>query len=103
MNRRNFETLSQAVDSLTKAGYIEDFEALDNKIIGNISRKEYSSEELVIVDSYRFEGDTNPDDEAIVFAIEASDRTKGTLVMSYSANHNQNVELIKNIPYQKNK
>ncbi|CAZ98561.1 hypothetical protein [Zobellia galactanivorans] len=101
MDESNFETLSEAVDALTKAGYVEDFEARNDKIIGNISQRKFSSDELIIMESYRFEGDTNPEDEAIVFAIEAKDKTKGTLVMSYSANHSQNVELIKSIPYQK--
>lgn len=101
MHQKDFDTLSQAVDSLTKEGYKEDFEAEGNKIIGNFSRKEYLPHELSIVDSYRFEGDTDPENQAIVFAIEANDGTKGTLVMTYSAEHNQNVELIKNIPNKK--
>ena len=40
---------------------------------------------------------TNPQDDAVVFALEATDGVKGTLVMSYSAEHNQNLELIKQI------
>lgn len=101
MYQNDFDSLSQAVDSFTKAGYEEDFEAEGDVIIGNFSRKEYAPDELTIVDSYRFEGDTNPEDESVVFAIEARDGTKGTLVMTYGANYNQNVELIKNIPYAK--
>ncbi len=41
---------------------------------------------------------TDPQDETVVFAIAAEDGTKGTLVMSYSAEHSQNVELIAKIP-----
>ncbi len=98
MYTRNFDTLSQAVDSLTKEGYEEDFEAEGDKIIGNFSRKEYLPQDLTIVDSYRFDEDTDPENQVIVFAIEAKDGSKGTLVMTYSAEHNQNVELIKTIP-----
>ncbi|MEP2025986.1 MAG: phosphoribosylpyrophosphate synthetase [Reichenbachiella sp.] len=99
---KSFDTLSQAINALTKDGYEEGFTAGDEKIIGSISKKEYVPTDLKIVSTYRFEGMTNPQDETIVFAIEAIDGRKGTLVMSYSAEHNQNVELIKEIPQAKN-
>lgn len=98
MNRTNFDTLSQAINALTKDGYKENFEAGENKIIANFSKAEYLPSELQIIESYRFDGMTNPGDETMVFAIAAKDGTKGTLVMSYSAEHSQNVELIKEIP-----
>lgn len=98
MDKHSFTTLSEAVNTLTSEGYKEDFEAVENSIIALYSKKEYQPKELVIVGSYRFEGMTNPSDQATVFALEASDGTKGTLVMSYSAEHGQNVDLITQIP-----
>ncbi len=91
----NYDTLSTAVDALTKEGFIEDFKAEENCIKALYAKKEYQPEDLTIVKSFRFEGMTNPDDESELFAIVAIDGTKGTLVMSYSAKHSQNVELIK--------
>jgi len=55
----------------------------------------------LIIDSYRFEGMTDPADESTVFAIEAKDGTKGTLVISYGASTAQNEELIRQIPVRK--
>jgi hypothetical protein len=98
MTNANFDTLSGAVNALTKQGYNEGFKAELNKIVGVYQGKEYLPKDLKIVSSYRFEGETNPQDETIVFAIEAKDGTRGTLVMSYSSEHNQNVALIKKIP-----
>ncbi len=43
---------------------------------------------------------TSPEDETELFAIISNDGIKGTLVMSYSAQHNQNIELIKQIKNQ---
>jgi len=91
----NYDTLSIAVDALTKEGFIEDFKAEENCIKALYSKKEFQPEDLTIVKSFRFEGMTNPDDESELFAIVAIDGTKGTLVMSYSAKHSQNVALIK--------
>jgi hypothetical protein len=36
-----------------------------------------------IVDFYRFEGNTNPDDMSIMYAIETMDGQKGTISNSY--------------------
>jgi len=101
MNKHSFTTLSEAVNKLTSEGYKEDFEASENSIIALYSKKEYQPNELLIEQTYRFDGITNPSDEATVFAIVASDGVKGTLVMSYSAEHGQNEELIKQIPSTK--
>ncbi len=95
MNSNNFDTLSLAVNSLTMKGYTEDFKAEENCIKELYSKNEYQPEALKIVNSYRFEGMTNPEDETVLFAIVANDGTKGTLVMSYSAEHSQSIELIK--------
>lgn len=102
MDKHSFSTLSEAVNILTKEeGYREDFEADDTCITALYSKKGYQPEDLRIISSYRFEGMTNPSDEATVFAIEANDGTKGTLVMSYGASTGQNEELIRQIPVNK--
>ncbi len=100
MKSTNFDTLSQAVNSLTKEGYSEDFKAEEKYIKALYSKKEFLPEELKITASYRFEGMGSPEDETELFALVANDGTKGTLVMSYSAEHNQNVTLIKEIKNQ---
>jgi len=97
MDTRNFDTLSIAINALTKEGFSEDFKAMENCIKGLYSKKEYQPEDLKIVYVFRFEGMTNPEDETELFAIVANDGTKGTLVMSYSAQHFQNIDLIKQI------
>lgn len=102
MYTEDFDSLAQATNALTKNGYKDGFTAKDNKIVGSLTSKSYPPEDLEIVATYRFEGMTDPQDDAIVFAIEAKDGNKGTLIMSYSSKHSQNVELIKQIPEAKN-
>ena len=103
MPHTDYDTLSQATNALTENGYTESFRAEQNHIVGSGSKKQYLPTELKIVKTYRFEGLTNPQDSTAVFALEAQDGTKGTLVMSYSSKHNQNVELIKQIPDKSHK
>lgn len=102
MKNLHYDTLSQATNGLTALGYEEDFRAKDSKIVGLRSKKEFMPTDLKIVHHFRFDGMTNPQDDTVVFAIEANDGTKGTMVMSYSAEHDQNVELIKQIPEAEN-
>lgn len=99
--KEDYDTLSEAINALTQKGFKDGFKAEDGRIVGSITSKKYLPEELKIVRTHRFEGMTNPQDDTIVFAIEANDGNKGTLVMSYSYEHNQNVELIKKIPEAK--
>lgn len=98
MLKNDYDTLSQATNALTLNGYKEGFKAEDTHIIGVHSNNKYKPNELRIIQTFRFEGMTNPQDDTVVFAIEANDGIKGTLVMSYSSKHNQNVDLIKAIP-----
>ena len=99
MNQRIFDTISEAIDTLTDEGFKEDFKPGKKRIIASYSRKEYPPKDLTIVESLRFEGMTNPGDAALVLAIVAKDGTKGTMVTSYAADHNQGEELIKEIPF----
>jgi hypothetical protein len=47
------------------------------------ARKTFRPEDVVIREHRRFEGASDPDDMAIVYAIEAEDGTRGTLVDGY--------------------
>lgn len=99
MKKKTFDTLSEAVNFLTKEGFTDDFKAGDEHINALYSRNSYAPSDLKVVGSYRFEGMTNPQDQSILLALEASDGVKGTLTVSYSAEHNQNMDLIRQIDY----
>jgi hypothetical protein len=78
----NYDTVSEAVNDLRKRGYTEDFnlgmDALHCKEIKCLP------EDFEITEIYRFEGNTDPADEAIVFAIESGkNKIKGVLVNGY--------------------
>ncbi|WP_066759769.1 hypothetical protein [Crocinitomix algicola] len=91
------KTLSELINELAYAGFNESFIAKEKYFQGIYTKKSYRPENLKILGTYRFEGDTNPADQATLFAIEAENGTKGTLVMNYSYAKNQNDELIKQL------
>jgi quercetin dioxygenase-like cupin family protein len=81
---QNFGTLSQTINGLIKLGYTHDFNIQDECIVCQRANITLSPEEFKIDHVYRFEGDSDPDYQSILYAI-SSDKygVKGTLVNAY--------------------
>lgn len=65
--------------------------------------KSYQPENLKIIRTYRFEGDSNPDDSSVLYVIEAEDGLIGYSLDAYGAVTNHGPEynnFIRNIPVQ---
>lgn len=78
------ETLSQAVDRLTAAGYRDDFRAERGGLRALGTDCLHEPESLVIEELVRFEGASDPGDEAILFALHCSVHgTRGTYAVVY--------------------
>ncbi len=77
-------TESETVDRLSAAGYADHFRAQADGLRAIGTACVHPPEALIIDAVVRFEGITNPDDEAIVFALRcATHATKGTYVTAY--------------------
>ena len=78
-------SLVNVENKLSADGYNQDFTVVDGRLqtFGHDSNKSYAPSEVTIVDFYRFEGESNPDDMSILYAIEASDGVKGTISAAY--------------------
>ncbi len=81
-----YETVSEAINDLIKRGYTTDFyiEATKDCIVCRKSDLALSEDEFVIDEIHRFEGETDPGDSMIVYAISSSKHEmKGVLVNAY--------------------
>lgn len=77
-------TLSEVLAKLKKDGYSMDFNLKDNCLICNGNALQVFPEDFVVDKHYRFEGITDPADEAIVYAISSEKhQLKGVLVNGY--------------------
>jgi hypothetical protein len=77
----HYDTVSNAITALKKRGFTIDFNLEDNYIVaqeGKVHVNDFS-----IVDVYRYEGNSDPSDEAAVYAIECTSGLKGILVSGY--------------------
>ena len=80
----SYDTLTEALTDLKKRGFTTDFNLSFNSIKCSSSGKTLAAHEFEIVEHYRFEGDTNPSDESVVYAIQSLDGSlKGTMVSAY--------------------
>jgi hypothetical protein len=78
------ETLSEAVDRLTAAGYLDDFRAERGALRAVRTGCVHEPESLVIEDVVRFEGASDPGDAAILFALRCKIHgAKGTYVVAF--------------------
>ena len=76
-----YDTVSQAVKELKERGYTTDFNLKENCIVCN--QEKFQPEDFEIVEVYRFEGESDPADEAVVYAVESNKGDRGVLVSGY--------------------
>lgn len=81
---KSYDTVTEAIKDLKERGYTIDFNIAEDKIISPANNIALHPEEFEIVEVYRFEGESNPDDEDVVYAIESKDKkAKGIISSAY--------------------
>jgi hypothetical protein len=78
-------TLSNVIERLVSRGFTAHFGVVGDRLRAFDSEKAFGAHELIIREFERFEGVSDPDDMAIVYAIEATDGTRGSLVDAFGA------------------
>ena len=77
-------TISRVLSVLKERGYTEDFNLTDTCLVCHGNSLRLFPEEFVVDKHYRFEGPSDPGDEAIVYAISSlKHNVKGVLVNAY--------------------
>lgn len=78
-----YETVSEAVAGLSKRGYNANFNLTKEYVSCEEMGLRLSADEFHIEETYRFEGQTDPGDEMVVYAISSDKGVKGILVNAY--------------------
>ncbi|MFD1096362.1 phosphoribosylpyrophosphate synthetase [Salegentibacter chungangensis] len=88
---KDYGTLSQALNKLKlEEGYEHDFNLQDEENIEIKGKDEsFGVDEFEVDKVLRFEGMSNPDDNAILYAITTTNGTKGVLVDGYGISSGQ--------------
>lgn len=95
---KNYDTLTEAINIKQAEGYTFDFNLSSSTLQCRKLNKTFDSSEFTVDSFYRFEGDSNPDDSSILYAISTEYGLKGLLVDAYGAySDNLNVEMIQKL------
>lgn len=79
-----YDTVVSALDGLKKRGYVLDFNIDFDKIKCLQNDQTLEPSQFEITEVYRFEGDTNPSDEDVVYAVESTDgQLKGVITSAF--------------------
>jgi hypothetical protein len=75
----HYATVSKALDQLNEKGFTYDFNV-------NCEALRKNPEKFEIVHVYRYEGASDPGDEAVVYGIKSTNGKKGVYVSGFAAN-----------------
>lgn len=83
---------SKVLESLDEKGYGQEISVVKSGAQFGGAGKAYPASELKIVKVYRFEGESDPADMSIVYAIQAMDDNKGFMLNAYGSYSGQDNE-----------
>jgi hypothetical protein len=79
-----YDTVTDALKGLKARGFTIDFNIAFDKITCSDNKICLNPDEFEITEVYRFEGETNPSDEDVVYAIASKDgKVKGSMTSAY--------------------
>ena len=82
---KTYETLSEAIGALQSRGYSADFNLHPEWIECPPLNLKLKPDDFHVDEVHRFEGMTDPDDSAVLYAVSSSSGVRGLLVDAYGA------------------
>ncbi|GAL84827.1 hypothetical protein MYP_2055 [Sporocytophaga myxococcoides] len=89
----NYRTpMVEKLEKLSQKGYTVDFQYVEDHLVDLGDSKSYKQDQVKVVDNFRFEGITNPDDMAVLYVIETEDGKMGTIIDAFGIYGDPNLE-----------
>ena len=79
----HYATVTEAINELREKGFTLDFNLEENCL--SCKGGKFNDDEFEIREVYRYEGESDPGDQATVYGIESHDGQKGILVTAFGA------------------
>lgn len=89
-------TTSEREAELVEAGFTHQFALTDDTVVDLDRDVAYPPQDVTIVAQHRAEGNSDPADESMLFALQTPDGHKGTLTVTYGpgASHLESLRLL---------
>jgi len=95
----HYATVTEAIKQLKEKGFTLDLNLKENQFLTD--GQAYAADEFEIVDLYRYEGASDPADEATVYALASKSGLKGILVSGYgTSTDDASEETLKQLHYK---
>ncbi len=79
----HMKSLSLCVNRMVLDGYSDDFKITGSGLKSLKTERVYNPDEVKVNNFFRFEGQSDPNDNTILYVIETKDGLKGTLIDAY--------------------
>lgn len=81
---KHYDTVVEAINGLKQKGYTIDFNLSFDKLICRENNYCLNPNEFEIIEIHRFEGESNPADEDVVYAVQSRDgKLKGVVTSAF--------------------
>lgn len=91
MSVNQFQTMTEALEDLRKRGYKDDVLIENNKAHIPGSNVQMDAQDMSIVEYHRFEGNSDSDDMAVVYAVESNNGSRGVIIDAYGTYSNAEI------------
>lgn len=85
MNQHEYASEIDAMRDLRQRGFTTDLEFRDGALCETATGRRFRPDELAIVEHHRFEGESDPEDMSVVYAIESDDGVRGIVMDAFGA------------------
>ncbi|MEZ5049154.1 MAG: phosphoribosylpyrophosphate synthetase [Saprospiraceae bacterium] len=89
----------EALSDLAVRGYVHDFNLIEDGIHCKALNTNFNTEEFEVKEFYRFEGETNPDDSSILYAVVTHNGEKGVIVDGYGVSSELSTKMVEKLKF----
>ena len=95
IEKHYLDTLVGKMAELKERGFNNEFKLAGDKLVSYDGKSSIEKDDIVIVEFFRFEGESNPSDASILYAIQSkTSDTKGLISDSYGNNSDSELDTI---------
>ena|SRR5258706_6995810 len=98
--KNEMTSVVECLELLKAKGFKHNFDIDNgNRLLSNETSESFPPGEIIIENTYRFEGDSSPEDMSIIYSITTKSGTRGILIDAYGTYSNPDIDkFIKSVP-----
>ena len=96
-----YDNILEALADLNKKGYNQNFSLTPKGLYCPLTLQTFTANNVKLIESHRFEGESDMEDMAIIYVLEATNDCKGVIIDAFGTYANSELgEFLKQVTYQ---